>query len=265
MAVAFTTEHTRTSEYLFDPKKIIVRPELNGRHEEPDIEPLIADIVKRGQIEPGIVRNDGGNAVLCAGFSRWRAITEINKRKLTPVPLPFRAIYLKANELDGFLANIAENRFRNQTTKLDDAYNVRRLEAWGQTEEQIADTYGEDVKWVRRMQKLVALDPAAQKAVAAGKIKSTAIDAVAKLTTEQQREVVKKAGEGKVKLPKAKKTSKPTEKITTVKREIRHKTLLEIESLLAEQEVWNTATRKKILQLIHDLAVKCEPKQEEAQ
>lgn len=166
MAVAFTTEHTRTSEYLFDPKELIVKPELNGRHEAPDIEPLIADIVRRGQIEPVIVRSDGGKAVLCAGFSRWRAITEINKRKLTPVPLAIRACYLKANELDGFVANIAENRFRKQTTKIDDAYNVRRLEAWGQTEDQIAEIYGEDVKWVRAMQKLVALDPVAQKAVA---------------------------------------------------------------------------------------------------
>ena len=213
MAVAFTTDHTRTSEYLFDPKELIVKPELNGRHEAPDIEELIADIVRRGQLEPGVVRNDGGKAVLSAGFSRWRAIMEINKRKLTPVPLAFRAIFRKGNELDGFLANISENRFRKQTTQLDDAYNVKRLEDWGQTEEQIAEIYLTDVKWVRKMMKLVALDPAAQKAVASGKIKSAAIAAVSKLTTEQQRKVVKEAGDGNVKVPRKKNESaKPTAK-----------------------------------------------------
>lgn len=247
MAVAFTTEHTRTSEYLFDPKKLIVRPELNGRHEAPDIEPLIADIVKRGQIEPGVVRNDGGKAVLCAGFSRWRAITEINKRKLTPVPLPFRATYLKANEFDGFIANIAENRFRNQTTKLDDAYNVARLEKWGQTEEQIAEIYGTDVRWVRSMQKLVALDPAAQKAVAKGQIKSTAIKAISKLTTEEQRKVVKEAGDGKVKIPKA--ASKTKETASVAKWKVRQKMLVEVEKEIANWEVFN---RDKVLKFLKE-------------
>lgn len=253
MAVAFTTEHTRTSEYLFDPKELIVKPELNGRHEAPDIEELIADIVRRGQLEPGVVRNDGGKAVLSAGFSRWRAIMEINKRKLTPVPLAFRAIFRKGNELDGFLANISENRFRKQTTQLDDAYNVKRLEDWGQTEEQIAEIYLTDVKWVRKMMKLVALDPAAQKAVASGKIKSTAIAAVSKLTTEEQRRVVKDAGDGTIKLPK-KKAAKPAERITTVKA-ARHKTLVEIEKALSEFEVFN---RDKVLKYLKDLIAKSE-------
>lgn len=251
MAVAFTTQHTRTSEYLFDPTEVVVKSELNGRHEAPDIEPLIADIVKRGQLEPGVVRNEGGQAVLCAGFSRWRAVMEINKRKLTPVPLPFRATYLKANELDGFLANIAENRFRNQTTKLDDAYNVQRLEAWGQTPEQIAAIYGTDVKWVKSMEKLVALDPAAQKAVATGKLKSTAIAAVAKLTSEQQRQIVSDAGDGAVKVPKAKSNGKPAAA------QVRYKTLLEVQKTLATQEIWN---RAKILKLIEAMVKKCTPK-----
>lgn len=254
MAVAFTTEHTRTSEYLFDPKELIVKPELNGRHEAPDIEPLIADIVKRGQIEPGIVRNDGGQAVLCAGFSRWRAVSEINKRKLTPVPLKFRATYQKANELDGFLINIAENRFRNQTTKLDDAYNVARLEKWGQTEAQIAEIYNEDVKWVRSMQKLVALDPAAQKAVASGKIKSTAITAVSKLTTEQQRKVVKDAGEGKVKIPKAKAGSQ-AERVTVVKLKARHKTLVDLEKKFSTMELFS---HKIVMKFLQDMIIAAE-------
>ena len=241
MAVTFSTKHTRTSEYLFDPKALIVKPELNGRHEAPDIEPLIADIIRRGQIEPVIVRNDGGKAVLCAGFSRWRAITEINKRKLTPVPLAIRACYLKANELDGFLANIAENRFRNQTTKIDDAYNVRRLEQWGQTESQIAEIYGESVKWVRAMQRLVALDPAVQEAVSQGRIKSSAITAVSKLTTEEQRNAV--AGDGDVKLPAN------GNKTIPLKVKVQLKTLTSIEKTISDWEVFN---RDKVLKFLRE-------------
>lgn len=240
MAVTFATEHTRTSEYLFNPAEIVVKPELNGRHEAPDIEPLIASIVKDGQLEPGIVRKDGEQAVLCAGFSRWRAITEINKRKLTPVPLSFRAIYQKANELDGFLINIYENRFRNQTTRLDDAYNVRRLEQWGQTEAQIAAIYGADIKWVKQMQKLVALDPAAQKAVANGRVKPSAIAAVAKLTNEKQREVV--AGSGRVSLP-----TKPKETVALLKAQMRVTTLVKLGVEIEDLEVFN---RERVLRLI---------------
>lgn len=260
MAVAFKTEHTRTSEYLFDPKQIIVKPELNGRHEAPDIEPLIADIVRNGQLEPVIVRNDGGNAVLSAGFSRWRAITEINKRKLTPAPLPIRAIYRKANELDGFLANISENRYRNQTTRLDDAYNVRRLEQWGQSEEQIAEVYRESVKWVKRMLKLVELDPAAQVAIAKGQIKSSAITAVSKLTTEEQRKVVADAGDGKVRLPRNGNSASATKQsITVIKLQSRQKTLTEIETAISEMEMFN---RDRVLKLLKDLIASCEKKVE---
>src|ERR1019366_999172 len=101
---------------------IIVKPELNGRHDAPAIEWLIADIVEQGQIQPVIIRNDGGKAVLVAGFSRWAAISEINKQKLTTAPVKVRCVYSRCNELDGLKLNIAENKFRNSTTPLDDAY-----------------------------------------------------------------------------------------------------------------------------------------------
>ena len=49
MAVDFKVAHNRTSEYRIAPERIDVRAELNGRHELPDIEWLIADILKNGQ------------------------------------------------------------------------------------------------------------------------------------------------------------------------------------------------------------------------
>lgn len=261
MAVDFTDKdsYSRTSEYLWEPSALIIKPKLNGRHDLPDIEWLIKDIAENGQLEPVIIRNDGGKPVLSAGFSRWRAIMEINKRKLTTVPLKIRCSYFKGDEIDGFKVAIRENRFRNQTTPLDDAYNIAQLKRWGQTESEIAELYQQEVKWVRSRERLVELAPEAKEALKAGRLKAPAAAKLARMSAAAQKEAV--AGEGKVKLPK-KPTSKPSEKIMTVKREVRHKTLLEIEELLAEQEVWNPASRAKILKLIHELAVKCGPKVE---
>jgi len=199
MAVDFEVKPPRTSEYGFDPVDIIIKPELNGRHDLPDIAWLIADILKVGQLQPVIVRNESGKAVLCAGFSRWRAISEINKKKLAPggTQLKVRACYFRGSELDGFQASIRENRFRNATTPLDDAYNCDRLQKWGQTVEQIAEAYQEKVAWVKGRLKLIDLEPEAKAAVKAGRLKTTAAAHIAKLSAEQQREAVK--GQGKVK------------------------------------------------------------------
>jgi ParB/RepB/Spo0J family partition protein len=196
MAVEFRAEHTRTSEYLFLPQDIHVKPELNGRHDAPDIEWLIADIVEQGQIQPVIVRNDGGKAVLVAGFSRWSAISEINKRKLTTAPVKVRCVYSRCNELDGLKLNIAENKFRNNTTPMDDAYNIARLERHGMNIEGIAGVYRESEAWVKGRVALVSADASVQKAVAEKRVKPTAAARIAKLTQEQQRELA--SGNGKI-------------------------------------------------------------------
>lgn len=195
MAVEFKVEHTRTSEYLIAPKDIKFKAELNGRHDLPDIEGLIASMVKVGQIQPVLVRNDGGTPVLVAGFSRWRAAIEINKRKLTPKPIKLRCVSFRGSEQQGMLANIAENRERNSTTKLDDGYNICRLERYGMTLEEIAEEYGEDVRWVKNRQALVSLAPEAQAAVKGGKVKPSAVRTLSKLSEEEQRRAIKEAEE----------------------------------------------------------------------
>src|ERR1700736_3436645 len=105
MAVEFTEakrQYNRIKDYSFEPEALQINPKLNERHDLPDIEWLIADIVANVQLQAVTIRNDGGKPVLCAGFSRWRAIVEINKRKLTPVPLKIRCSYFKGDEREGF-------------------------------------------------------------------------------------------------------------------------------------------------------------------
>src|ERR1700743_3568853 len=116
MAVEFNIQGKRGNTIDFYPQEIEVRPHLNGRQDKPDIEWLLVDILKHGQIQAVPIWSDGGTPVLAAGFSRWRAISEINKRKLTPEPMRIKCTYVKTNEQGAFLRNISENRMRNETT-----------------------------------------------------------------------------------------------------------------------------------------------------
>jgi len=212
MAVDFKVDHKRSSEYRFLPEVITINPDLNGRYELPNIDWLIADILVRGQSTPVVIRNDGGNPVLVAGFSRWRAVSEINRLGLAPVKLQLRATYVQCSEAESFLINIAENRMRNPTTPLDDAHNIKRLlNVYQMTEDDVARTYfptaatenelREAKKFVSERVALISLTPEAADAVRSGRVKGGAVKAIAKLSAEQQREIVSR--EGDIMMPKA--------------------------------------------------------------
>jgi ParB/RepB/Spo0J family partition protein len=223
MAVQFAVEHKRTSEYRFYPEDVTIKPDLNGRHEKPEIEWLITDILAHGQHTPVVIRNDGGAAVLVAGFSRWRAISEINKRGLAPVKLQVRCTYVQCSEGEAFLINISENRFRNPATPLDDAHNIKRLlNVYQMTDEQVAGVYFPtakteiEIKAARKFVKdriaLISLSAEAEDAVRSGRVKESAAVAIAKLSQAQQHEVLKKEGtidRSDVKKPGTPKAPKP--------------------------------------------------------
>lgn len=205
MAVQFLTkEDSRTSEYRFKPEDLQIKPELNGRHELPNITWLIQSIRDRGQQTPVVIRSDGGKATLVFGYSRWRAISQLNQ-ELTAAGKPsltIRCVYSRVNELDGFIDNIHENRVRNPNTPIDDAHNIAKLEKWGLTFNEIAVIYHEDIAWVKGRLSLISLEPEAQIAVKEGRLKVTAAKAISKLSAAQQRALVAKAGtKGKVKSP----------------------------------------------------------------
>jgi ParB-like chromosome segregation protein Spo0J len=222
MAVQFNAKHSRTSEYRFFPEDIVVKPSLNGRYDKPDIEALIQDIVVNGQHTPVVIRNDGGKPVLCAGYSRYRAVSEINRRKLMGEPIALRCTYSQCSEAEGFLAAISENRFRNTTTELDDAHNIARLmKVYAKTEDEVANIYfpgvagdrngnvdlpalREALKFVRRRLALINLTPAAEKAMRDGKLKGSAAVAIAKLDSEHQEKAL--ASKNGHKKPKGTKT-----------------------------------------------------------
>lgn len=209
MAVDFKVQHTRSAEYRFAPEDILIKPELNGRHDLPDVQWLIKDILEKGQLQPVIIRSDGGTPVLVAGFSRWRAVSEINAKGLAGVKLTLRCSYFKGTEAEGFLANIAENRYRNGTTPLDDAHNIARLEKWGYPLPKIAEKLNETEAWVRGRLALIDLCEEGREAVKDGRLKPTAAVEIAKLNAAQQKKAVNGTGKISVSAAKALVSGKP--------------------------------------------------------
>ena len=200
MAVEFEVKGTRTSEYLFLPEQLDVDPAMNGRHDLPDIGWIVDSILRHGQLQPVTIRRTAGKPVLVAGFSRWRAISQINKDKLAEKAISLRCSYTQLTEKQAFLANIEENRVRNATTPMDDAYNLQRLvNVYQMTEQECADSYRASVSWVKSRLALIEATPEVEKQIRKGTIKGPAAKAVAKLSKEHQRKLAKVAEEkGKV-------------------------------------------------------------------
>lgn len=207
MAVEFEKDHKRRTEYLFWPEDLVVKGDLNGRRELPDITDLTASIENEGQGVPVTIRNDGGKAVLVKGFSRWRALVDINKRHPRQ-KRQIRCVYTQLTEQEAYCENVSENRHRNATTDLDDAHNIKRMvNVYAMSEEQVAKVYfpaantpeevREAVKWIKKTLPLASLTKEAETALRGGRVKPNAARTIAKLSEEQQREAVK--GSGKVK------------------------------------------------------------------
>lgn len=247
MPASFKADVNRKEFYNCFPEEINVRANLNGRHEKPDVEWLIADILKNGQLQPVLVWSDAGIPVLAAGFSRWRAISEINKRKLTPKKMEIFFTYVKCNEQGAFIRNISENRMRNATSPIDDAYNIQRLFDWTMDEADVAKIYfplaatdeelKKALKWVRETVNLIKLSPEAERAMRDGRLNETAAQAIAKLSSAQQKEALKSkdgkisAADIKANAPKSNRGRKPAEKKSApVDAELRRRITAVIES-----------------------------------
>lgn len=201
VAVQWGTENKRGSVYFFDPDDIVVKPKLNGRHILPDISELVEDIAINGQIQPVEVRSEKTKEgilqpVLSSGFSRWRAIKEINRLGLVPDGMRIAAVYVQCSETDGYLRNWSENRKRKATQPIDDAHQFAQLRKWGLDEKTIAEKLRIEVGFVKKRLKLAAATEEVQRAVADHRLAPTAAEKIAEVAADVQRATVK--GNGKV-------------------------------------------------------------------
>lgn len=214
----------RVNAYNLDPRTVVIDPQLNGRHELPEIETLIADMLSKpdgvsikGQTTPVIIRRDGTKPVLVAGHRRLRAVLEINKRKLLPEALPLLCSYMQLTEVEALAVAVTENRERAGVTPIDEAFCVKQFLRLGKDHEWIAlhggffpelglkyaqgavkdDANGfrgelkKATAWVKKREKLLGLSDEAQEAVSSGKLKVSAAEHLAGLEKEKQRDLLK--------------------------------------------------------------------------
>ncbi len=195
MAVDFKdVDLVRGTVYHLRTQDLIIKPELNGRHVLPNITWLKESIREQGQTVPVGIRREAGRPVLSWGLSRFRAICEVNESLPEDKQLRISCVYAPGNELDGFLGNLLENRFRNDVLPIDDAYNIKRLVSYGWDIPKIAAFYKDTEKWVRDRLALVELCPEAQAALTGGTLKPRAAIEIAKLAADQQRKRLEKGG-----------------------------------------------------------------------
>ena len=192
---------SRINIYLMDPREITVKPELNGRHELPEIDDIVAGFMEIGQTTPVLIGKDGGRPVLYAGHRRWRAALEITKKKLLPKTeknpdqvFKLKCTYFEGDEKTAFLATISENHDRKSATEIDDAHNIVKLRRWEYSDEEIAGVYRKkvdgkpDISWVAKTASLVSLCDEAVQAMKDGRIKPSAAVEIAKLAKAAQKE-----------------------------------------------------------------------------
>lgn len=181
---------------LVDPACVHVVHEDNGRHEpatEDDIKELAASILKHGQLQAAMVRRykpseqkeTGFTFRLIFGFTRHAAVSTIPGAKLKI------ALVEGGNSHDHFLMNLEENRRRNATNYVDDAYNMLRLKnTMGWKTDRIAEFYNCSQAKVSQIRRLTELEPPAQRKVASGMLSLADAMKFLKLDTESQAEVL---------------------------------------------------------------------------
>lgn len=154
----------RTDYYLCDPRDIKVDLNENGANSRwaPSSDEFIEQLVKsfeaHGQLQPIQVKRTGDGSVrLIAGYNRLQAALRYNERHPSK-PMKLQAKVLTCNDEEGFVRSILENRERQSTTPMDDAFNHRTLrERFGYKDKQIAELYGVAPSTVSNFKKLLLL------------------------------------------------------------------------------------------------------------
>lgn len=206
-----TPSATVADLYMIDPREITIRPEFNGRHELPSIDDLLSEFADPsiGQLQAALITKADGAPVLLDGHRRWRTAIELTKRKAGPFEggvFKLKCQYFKGNPLECFIATVKANISRKESLPIDDGYNISRLlHNFNLTEEDIAvRVYGRttsdgkpDVRWIQERAALADLTQEAADAVSAGRVKPSAAIALAKMTKQAQRDLLKST-EGKL-------------------------------------------------------------------
>lgn len=180
---------------LLDPGIIVVNAAHNSRYGITEVDDLVDDILKRGQVTPIACRSFGSEIILVAGDRRLRAIQKINDVPgLLEQPMRVKALISNIGEKEAFLLSVAENARRQDTSPLDTAWQVKTLTGtYKMSQKEVAEEYSMDQAWVSRIGQILNLPPDIRDLIAAGKLGYTA--ALELLAVEDKGEQKKLAGE----------------------------------------------------------------------
>lgn len=196
---------TMHNTFDVDPRNIIIDDSLNGRMRpasDESVKEMAQSMLENGQQSPAWVRyNDNGELVLVYGFRRAKAARLINNERMHPGPgiFPLRVeLRYFDSDVDALKRNIVENTEREETTALDDAYNIKRLKAAKVKMADIQRIYGGKSRtWIYDMLSLTKLPEEIQDRIAEGVLSPTAGLRLADLKGEARKEMERRvlAGE----------------------------------------------------------------------
>lgn len=194
MAMKIEAGEVRRSDLLLlDPTEILIPPDFNGRHFAIDparIAEMISSLNTFGQLQPIRCRRRADFKVeIVSGFTRLAAALKIRETNAE-----FRiktTIETALNDVDAFKANVEENRRRNDTNMIDDAYNIDKfMGTYGWSGEMVAEFYGMSKTKVSNIRQLKGLPERAQRLVVAGLISLAPALMLLKLTPEEMEPIL---------------------------------------------------------------------------
>jgi ParB family chromosome partitioning protein len=188
----------RLNGFAMDPEALTIvgldtkdgpeHPLYDERVKKPLLEGLVLNIMKYGVLEHVLVRKNGDQIEVLAGRRRVRHAREANKRLLAegavPVLVPCTVKRPKDAEALGIL--ISENENREGDSPVVRAHKAQRLVDYGQSETEIAVTFGLTTQGVKNLLQVLELSPKVQKAIEAGSISYTAATELRDLTHNDQ-------------------------------------------------------------------------------
>lgn len=185
----------RSDLFHLKPSAIVVDWAQNGRTDEVSdekVKRLAEDIRLHGQLQPISVRRLSDKRVkIVSGYTRLRAGLLLEQED---DQFRLAAQVRDINDEEAFLENIRENLIRNETTPIDNAFNMRRLmQNYGKSKTEIAEFYGISGSMVGNYLKLLSLPDAVRAKVSNGQLKMTAALKLAKLSEDEIEDALKES------------------------------------------------------------------------
>lgn len=152
---------------VVDPRELVMREDLQGRHYDDDVSDMVLSLLEDGQKSPICVRrrqDEEGKLEVIFGNRRVRAGLEILQAGLRD-KFELRYELVEVGDERAYLANVAENNTRMELTDIDYAHIILRLKSYNRTQIEIAKRLNRSTAWVSKTISLLKLSEEEQRMV----------------------------------------------------------------------------------------------------